>query len=201
MHKIEIALALVLIFAMALTAIVLNYHVIWRCGGTNEHAIFRIYVMDTQVNFTGSQYQADIPNGELCGKNGQSVYLTGGNGEVVHKHANGATWGDFLSTLGVKHRKGCYDIEGAGSYCDEKTVYWRVYLNGAPAGNLDKTEIRDKDRLLMSYDNDETIGSAEMPLIERSLEILSLTANNPDFLPPQNSLPGQLAALNLANET
>jgi hypothetical protein len=108
----------------------------FRLGTAHEHALFYVVSNDTEFSFLEPRYQLAE----------SYVHLEANRSHIVHKHAKGVTWNDFLDTLNASVNRTeegvCADIKNT-SYCGEGAVS----LNGQNI-SLDK-EIMQGDKLVI----------------------------------------------------
>lgn len=123
-------------------------------GSAHEHADFRVYANGAPIDFSQEKYQSPLPPGgddSDCGNSTLLAHLHNGDGDVVHKHATGVTWGYFFSSLGMNWSGSCLSIGNGTAYCDSGQAKWRFFLNGSEVPRPAGVEIRDLDRALFTY--------------------------------------------------
>ncbi|MFB6175209.1 MAG: hypothetical protein ABEJ87_04500 [Candidatus Nanohalobium sp.] len=85
----------------------------------HEHALFFVYANGTEQNLTADRFQLQS----------SKVHLENGKSNIVHKHASGVTWGQFLDTLNIsikrKENQSCLRMPEK-TFCSNMTVM----LNG-----------------------------------------------------------------------
>ncbi len=132
-------------------------------GSAHEHADFKVYINGIPLNFSQEKYQSPLPpNGSDdsdCTNGTRLAHLHDGNGNVVHKHATGATWGYFFSTLNIALTDTCITIDNGSSYCNSGQEKWRYFVNGNEVSGIKDTEIQDLSRVLFTYG----AGDAQIP--------------------------------------
>ena len=105
------------------------------------HADFKVYVNDKAIDFSVPMYQLKA----------KSVHVEHGIGDVVHIHKEGITVGAFFETLGIEFNKACIIIPAEGSYCNEDDKELSFYVNGIENDEFENYEIKDLDKILISY--------------------------------------------------
>lgn len=124
-------------------------------GSEHSHADFKVYINGDAYNFSQAKYQEAIQPGgseENCGEEGGPLAdLHGGDGDVVHKHATGVTWGYFFSTLNMTLGDDCLVLDTGAAYCNEGWKKWEYFVNGDAAGSIRGMEMRDRDQVLITY--------------------------------------------------
>lgn len=108
----------------------------YKVGSAHEHALFYIVNNDTELSFKEQKYQLAAPY----------VHLESNRSDIVHKHAEGVTWNDFLDTINASvnqsEERVCAEIKNT-SYCGGGAIS----LNGGDAGL--EQEITQGDRLVI----------------------------------------------------
>ncbi len=125
-------------------------------GSTHEHVDFKVYINGQQIDFSRPRYQL----------RSQYVHVEGGVGEVVHKHATGVTMAYFLNTVGIKLTNNCISVDDV-DYCSQGDKTPKVYVNGKPISDYESYELRDLDKVLVSY------GSETPEQIEQQLSTIT----------------------------
>jgi len=78
------------------------------------------------------------------------AHLHDGNGKVMHVHAEGVTFHEFLESLGFSIDETCLETPDGNSYCETETDRLLFYVNGETADLLQYVPV-DDDRLLLYY--------------------------------------------------
>lgn len=128
----------------ALTSSVSSGPRIGSVGSTHEHVDFKVYVEGVPTNFALPKYQLKA----------QYVHVEGGVGGVIHKHATGVTFRDFLKTTNIDVNTQCIKMDDGKSYCNEDGKTLKFYLNGKLSDKIETYELHDLDKALVSYGNE-----------------------------------------------
>ncbi len=113
-------------------------------GSTHEHVDFKIYIEGKAIDFSQPKYQVVA----------QYVHVEGGVGTLVHKHATGVTFGDFLKTVNMDIDEKCFKSDNGKKYCSDEIRNLKFYLNGKKSDLYGKYELHDLDKILISYGNE-----------------------------------------------
>ena len=149
-------------------------------GSAHEHADFKMYVNVQAIDFSAEKYQTEIPHDaqaeEECGNDtSRLVHMHGWDGNVVHKHATGVTWGYFFGTIGINMSDSCIFVRKDGTaLCDAKFGSWRYFVNGKEVKQIRNVEIMNLDRVLITY------GQADKTEIAAQLETVTSKAASED---------------------
>ncbi len=103
------------------------------------HADFKVYINDKAIDFSVPMYQL----------RDKSVHVEDGIGDMVHVHKEGITMGHFFETLGIEFDNECIVIDD--NYCSEDDNKLSFYVNGIENDEFENYEIRDLDKILVSY--------------------------------------------------
>jgi len=79
------------------------------------------------------------------------IHLHDMNGSVIHKHAKGATMKLFFGTIGMSFSSECFVLDDGTEYCNEGDRILRMYVNGEENPDLENYELKDLDRILITY--------------------------------------------------
>jgi hypothetical protein len=151
-----IALVLIAIFA---TAGALYYAYLYHNPFTyyddevHVHADFIIVVNDEKLNLTADEYQSSIK--QVLHKN---VHLHDGDDHVVHRHADGITFAEFLSSLGFTLNNECLTDDNDVKYCTDTENVLTLYVNKTPITLATEYIPQEEDQILLYYgrrDNDK----------------------------------------------
>ena len=113
-------------------------------GSTHEHIDFKIYINGNAINFAQPKYQLAA----------QYIHAENGIGTLLHKHATGVTFKDFLKTVNMGMDENCFDMDDGKQYCNEGGKTLKFYLNGKTSDSFGKNELRDLEKILVSYGNE-----------------------------------------------
>ncbi|MBI2085297.1 MAG: hypothetical protein HYT71_02170 [Candidatus Aenigmarchaeota archaeon] len=113
-------------------------------GSTHEHVDFKIYINGNAINFAQQKYQLAA----------QYVHAENGIGTLLHKHATGVTFEDFLKTVNMDIDENCFKMDDGKKYCNEGDKTLKFYLNGKISDKSKTYELHDLDKLMVSYGNE-----------------------------------------------
>lgn len=105
------------------------------------NASFTIFINDGLRVFTASMYHNLSPN----------VYIKKDKPNIVVVTKNGTTWQDFFNTLPMKLTVECITTGTGETFCTTGTKKLKFYLNGKLERNLLGTEIKNGDKVLITF--------------------------------------------------
>lgn len=120
---------------------------------THYHANWAVYIDGKKFDFSDDLYQEEIAS---CGDHEileptKRVHLHNNNGDVVHVHHDGVTWGHLMSNLGFTLSPQSLIDEEGKIYTDGNGKQLSFILNGKPIANPYNTLIKSTDRLLINF--------------------------------------------------
>ena len=110
---------------------------------THIHADVKVYINGNAVDFSQRKYQLAS----------RFIHFEENNGDVVHVHATGLTIGHLFNSLGIDFNNNCITIEKA--YCNEKDKTLKIYVNGQKSNEFANRVIKDLDKYLIYYGNED----------------------------------------------
>ncbi len=110
------------------------------------HADFLIYINDQQIDLTDAKYQSSTS--QILHKN---VHLHDGEDNVVHRHAEGITFTEFLGSLGFTFTNECLIDPTGMSFCSDTNNVLTLYVNKIPKTILTEYIPQEEDRILLYY--------------------------------------------------
>lgn len=111
---------------------------------THKHADVKVHINGHAADFSQHKYQLAS----------RFIHFEEGLGDVVHIHAIGLTIGHLFKSLGGDINNNCITFESQ-SYCREQNKTLRFYVNNKPNNEFDNYAIKDMDKVLISYGNEE----------------------------------------------
>lgn len=107
----------------------------------HKHAAFLIFTKDTKREFTDTKYH----------ERSEKVHLHASNPEIIHLHASGVTWQEFFDSLPMKLTQDCLTTGTGQEFCSDSGVTLKFYLDGEKVQDALFQEIKEGDRLLVSF--------------------------------------------------
>lgn len=110
-------------------------------GSAHYHADFAVYANGEKIDFSQPKYRVKA----------RFVHVEGGNGDIVHAHATGTTFKQFLNTLGFNYNQTRFKTPGK-TYQGEV----RMFLDqgeGWKEIEPKPLKFKDGDRILLTYGN------------------------------------------------
>jgi hypothetical protein len=119
-------------------------------GSAHEHAIFAIKLDGQYVDFSQRQYQ-------ISSTGNQFIHFEGGDGTTIHKHSTKVPIGEYLRSVGMDIRDGCFILNNGNQFCNDsnsgKTL--RFFVNGDEVSSIMDYVLRDNDRILIIYGDED----------------------------------------------
>ncbi|MDL2341678.1 MAG: hypothetical protein QFB87_01190 [Patescibacteria group bacterium] len=125
------------------------------------HANFAVYINGQQELFKEPRYYQEVA---ICSKGRgitvpeARVHLHDNDNSAIHVHDHAVTWGQFFNNLGWNIGSDFIQTADSTMYRADGTNKLHIFINNqdyTDLTNLANTVIKDKDRLLISYGNQD----------------------------------------------
>ncbi len=113
---------------------------------THEHIDLKVYLNDKQLDLSQVKYQSTNED-----EKDPNVHVHDGNGDVVHKHREGATLGMFFKSIDISFDQNCLTLDTGEKYCNDEKNELRFLVNGQDDQRFANYELKDLDRVLINY--------------------------------------------------
>lgn len=121
---------------------------------THYHANLAVYIHGTRQEFKGPQYYQEI---SACDEHASPlgrVHMHDENPGLIHVHDDVVTWADFFANIGWSLNDSML-FDGKTAYMSGQDETLTFIVNGKPVRSVADEIIGDKDRLLISYGNND----------------------------------------------
>jgi hypothetical protein len=122
---------------------------------THYHANWRIEIQGAPLDLSADRYMEEVAACTGAGDRilpSQRVHLHENNGEVVHVHHDGATWGQLLANLGMSMGEDFLFLDTGERYLARPGAGRLTFiLNGIAVPAVHNRVIQSEDRLLISF--------------------------------------------------
>jgi hypothetical protein len=119
--------------------IVAEYHI---------HADFAIYLNDTRLQLTDEKYMSSVE--QIIHPD---LHLHDGNQDLLHIHAEGLTFSNFLESIGMPLTNDCMTDERGFQHCTGGGQELALFVNGERVSDIVGYVPKDEDRILLYYGN------------------------------------------------
>lgn len=126
---------------------------------THYHANWAVFIRGSRLDLSGDRYMEDVARCKLDPTQvapEDRVHLHNSDGDVVHVHAPGATWGHLLANLGFGIGDDYLVTPQQARYFSSPAERLTFVLNGKPLASVRNRVIRSGDRLLISFGPEPT---------------------------------------------
>ncbi len=110
------------------------------------HADFVVVINDQRINLSEEKYQSSVR--QVLHKN---VHLHDGDDHVVHRHAEGITYGEFLQSLGFTLTNECLTNDAGEKFCTDENNVLALYVNEVPQTVLTEYIPQEENKVLLYY--------------------------------------------------
>lgn len=136
----------------------------------HEHANFALFINGEQFDFSGDQFMHIKPcisssnwlipttlahGGEIQPDNTEDpseyIHLHDNNGNTIHVHKAGMEYDDFFYGLRMELTDDSFTDQAGNSYDNNTQNTWRFFLNNQEVDSIIHEEVRNLDRVLITY--------------------------------------------------
>jgi hypothetical protein len=118
-------------------------------GSAHEHAAFLVKLDGVPIDFSQSKYQVKS----------RLIHVENNDGSTLHRHATDVPFVEFLKSVDMDIRNGCFMGDDTREYCDTADKKLRYFVNGTETGSISDYVPNENDRILVIYgdENDNEI--------------------------------------------
>ena len=110
------------------------------------HADFMMMIDGKRIDLTQDKYQSKV--GDIKHEN---IHLHDHQGNIIHRHAEDVTFGDFLRSIGFSFTDECLTLDTGEVYCADADNELRLYVNDKVLSPINDYIIQDNDQVLLYY--------------------------------------------------
>jgi len=110
-------------------------------GSAHEHAAFTIKLDKVPVDFSQGKYQVQS----------RLIHVENNDGTTLHRHATGVPFGEFLKSVDMDIKNGCFILDDGKEFCDTADKKLRYFVNGTEKESITDYVLNDNDRILVIY--------------------------------------------------
>ena len=110
----------------------------------HNHADVKVYIDGKAIDFSQHKYQLAS----------RFIHFEEGVGDVIHMHATGLTIGHLFKSLGGDISTNCITLD-LQSNCRDGNKTSKLYVHNQPNNEFDNYIIKDLDKILISYGNED----------------------------------------------
>ena len=110
-------------------------------GSAHEHAAFLVKLDGVPIDFSQSKYQVKS----------RLIHVENNDGTTLHRHATNVPLIEFLKSVDMDIRNGCFVSDDGREYCDTADKKLRYFVNGNQTDSIADYVINDNDRILVIY--------------------------------------------------
>jgi hypothetical protein len=110
-------------------------------GSAHEHAAFLVKLDGVPIDFSQDKYQVKS----------RLIHVENNDGTTLHRHATNVPFIEFLKSVNMDIRNGCFIGEDGREYCDTVDKKLRYFVNGNQTDSIADYVINDNDRILVIY--------------------------------------------------
>jgi hypothetical protein len=135
---VTIAVISVIMFSVQANNINNNYGPV---GSAHEHAAFAIKLDKVPVDFSQGKYQVQS----------RLIHVENNDGTTLHRHATEVPFGEFLKSVDMDIKNGCFILDDGKEFCDTADKKLRYFVNGTEKESITDHVLNENDRILVIY--------------------------------------------------
>jgi FtsP/CotA-like multicopper oxidase with cupredoxin domain len=124
----------------------------------HTHADFAIFIDGTELDFSDPRYMEEEWDKAEHDENvpgRDAMHMHGGVGHMIHRHKDGQSFGDFLSSLGFTLDAQCLRRDTGEEVCLSDGKRWQMFVNEEEAPVNPDYVFEDGDRILLTFGSGE----------------------------------------------
>jgi hypothetical protein len=110
-------------------------------GSAHEHAAFAIKLDKVPVDFSQGKYQVQS----------RLIHVENNDGTTLHRHATEVPFGEFLKSVDMDIKNGCFILDDGKEFCDTADKKLRYFVNGTEKESITDYVLNENDRILVIY--------------------------------------------------
>jgi hypothetical protein len=110
------------------------------------HSDFAMYINGSKVDLTDEKYQSTTYDPKHL-----SFHLHDEVDNMLHRHANGITLGDFMSSIGFTLTDECITTDLGEEYCAGEDEILKLYVNGEVQESVAEYITQEEDQILLYF--------------------------------------------------
>jgi hypothetical protein len=110
-------------------------------GSAHEHAAFLVKLEGVPIDFSQDKYQVKS----------RLIHVENNDGTTLHRHATGVPFIEFLKSVDMDIRNGCFVRDDGREYCDTADKKLQYFVNGTQTDSIADYVVNDNDRILVIY--------------------------------------------------
>ncbi len=153
-----------------------------KSSEVHVHSDFIIVVNDRVLDLTDEKYQSSAKKEKHA-----AIHLHDGKDHVVHRHAEGVTFAEFLSSLGITLTERCITLDTEESFCQTEEEAVVLFVNKEPVSNPLTYVNQEEDQILLYFGrpNNANLETYLMSVTDESC-IFSGTCPERGVAPPES---------------
>ena len=110
-------------------------------GSAHEHAAFLVKLDGVPIDFSQDKYQVKS----------RLIHVENNDGTTLHRHATNVPFIEFLKSVDMDIRNGCFVRDDGREYCDTADKKLRYFVNGNQTDSIADYVVNENDRILVIY--------------------------------------------------
>src|SRR5918995_763236 len=115
-------------------------------GSAHEHAAFLVKLDGTPIDFSQGKYQVKS----------RLIHVENNDGTTLHRHATDVPFIEFLKSVDMDIKNGCFVGDDGREFCDTADKKLRYFANGTESGSISDYIANENDRILVIYGDENS---------------------------------------------
>ena len=115
-------------------------------GSAHEHAAFLVKLDGTPIDFSQSKYQVKS----------RLIHVENNDGTTLHRHATDVPFIEFLKSVDMDIKNGCFVGDDGREFCDTADKKLRYFVNGTETDSIANYVANENDRILVIYGDENS---------------------------------------------
>ena len=139
-------IAVVIISAVVFSLQPNNSNTYGPIGSAHEHAAFLVKLDGTPIDFSQSKYQVKS----------RLIHVENNDGTTLHRHATDVPFIEFLKSVDMDIKDGCFVGDDGREFCDTADKKLRYFVNGTETDSIANYVANENDRILVIYGDENS---------------------------------------------
>jgi hypothetical protein len=115
-------------------------------GSAHEHAAFLVKLDGTPIDFSQGKYQVKS----------RLIHVENNDGTTLHRHATDVPFIEFLKSVDMDIKNGCFVGDDGREFCDTADKKLRYFVNGTETDSIANYVANENDRILVIYGDENS---------------------------------------------
>lgn len=115
-------------------------------GSAHEHVAFLVNLDGVPIDFSQGKYQVKS----------RLIHVENNDGTTLHRHATDVPFIEFLKSVDMDIKNGCFVGDDGREFCDTADKKLRYFVNGTETDSIANYVANENDRILVIYGDENS---------------------------------------------